>query len=280
MATAEVSTDGNWFFFGQGTLGKIVSVVILGAIIILGGLLGGLFAYFFGQGTLGNIVSGAILGTVIILGGLFAYFYKDSITNIIHTFGFNPMNIFMLLFTFGMGLFGYLFWLGLCKNKDGGKFVGKHKSITTLLTIMPLIASILLIFYPFIMILTNNISSWREHMPLVITCGFSIFFFSLYFFPKWHNWNKSGSCTDSGKDDFRIEVANFPPLFIFFVAAVYILAISFVFFYKLLSGKMNINKQAGILAMGKNFFVTLGLVLSNLFGGLNFFDKSKNSLYN
>tara|TARA_B110001454_G_C12556931_1_gene365952 strand:+ start:33 stop:779 length:747 start_codon:yes stop_codon:yes gene_type:complete len=226
--------------------------------------------YFFNQGKNGwkwGIGGIGVVVFFILVCIMMNSIYPDIISNIIHKFQFTIWNILLLLFIFGIAPFGYLFWMGKCKNEHPGL---KNISIDKFLTAIPFIASLILTFYPASLILSSieylnlNEKSVLGVISLCFGFGGIDYWISVI---KNTFYNKECS---SGPGGFSFGLWNFAYFLMFSLFAGLIIVISGVWFLKPLQ-----HRGWSIVGFLRNFLITIGLVLTNLLGGINFYSEIK-----
>ena len=226
--------------------------------------------YFFNQGKNGwkYGIGGVGVVVICILGFIMMNsMYPNIISNIIHKFQFTIWNILLLLFIFGIAPFGYLFWMGKCKNEHPGP---KNISIDKFLTVIPFIASLILTFYPASLILSSiEYLNLNEKSVLGGICVLFGFGGIDYWISVIKNTLYDKECSSS-PGGFAFGLWSWLYFLMFSLFAGLIIVISGVWFLKPLQ-----HRGWSIVGFLRNFLITIGLVLTNLLGGINFYSEIK-----
>ena len=232
--------------------------------------------YFFGQGKDGDKYGYGGLGVIAFIAILIAFLnymeYKDGnvITNIIHIFGFSFYNIIFLLLVFVPAPLGYQFWLGRCKNDHPGKIDGV---VNHLLAAMPFIASIILVIYPASLILSGNLTNKWHKYALITICGVFGFHSATEYWPAFIKNTVSYKSCVTGTGTFSPTVTNLLFYLAYAAIAGFIILLSLSWFYlAIIERKIDAIHGLNPIGLIRNLLITLGLVLTNLFGGLKLYE--------
>jgi len=237
--------------------------------------------FFFGQGTQGKtsgIIGSIIVAVFVCIFGALNYYFRTEdgsmFGNVIHVFGFSIWNILALLLIFGIAPFGYQFWLGRCKNNHPGKLINDKKKLSDFLAWIPFIASIILVMYPASLIMAGNITNWSHKTVLgVILMSFG-FYGSLEYWPAFiKNTYFGGKCAVG--NDFSPNKFHFIFYLAFAAIAGLVINLAGNWIWMVASGGHDWSHGASPIELSRNILITIGLVLTNLFGGLKLYEGKK-----
>ena len=234
--------------------------------------------WFFGQGKKGQLRGFIGLGVIVFIAILIAFLnymeYKDGsvITNIIHIFGFSFYNIIFLLLVFVSAPLGFQFWLGRCQNDHPGKIDG---GLDHLLAAMPFIASIILVIYPASVVLSVGGGSMpaEYRTALIGIAGVCGLYSALEYWPSYiKNYMSHKSC-QIGVEKF--DKPNYFHLGFFLGLALIaglVLVIAGTWIWMAVTKKIAVQYGLNPIGILRNLLISLGLVLTNVFGGLRIYE--------
>ena len=234
--------------------------------------------YFFGQGKTGNGYGHGgwiIVIAFAILFGLMNYINSDEdgdvISNLIRIFGFSFYNICFLLIIFLFAPFGYQFWIGRCKNNHPGTLYLNSK-MDGFLAAMPFIASIVLVLYPASLILSGNLTNWWHKTTLIGILALFGFHSSMEYWPSFIKNTFSYKSCVTGTGTFSPTTMTL--LFYLGYAAIagFVITLSIIWVWMAVTKKIDMVHGLNPIGMIRNILITLGLVLTNLFGGLRLYE--------
>lgn len=236
--------------------------------------------YFFGQGKTGDrngYIGLAIVIFFVIIFAVLNFMDADKngdniVSNIIRIFGFSFYNIIFLLIIFVSAPFGYQFWAGRCKNNHPGSLLIKNSKIDALLGTIPFIASIILVIYPTAMVLSGNLTHWFHKASLVGIVAIFGAYSATEYWPAFikNTFSKKNCVTGTGKYNPDIMSGVFYLGFAAIAGFVILLSICWV--------KMAVTKKIEVvhglnpIGMIQNLLITVGLFLTNFFGGLKLYE--------
>jgi|TARA_B100001971_G_scaffold48708_1_gene44065 hypothetical protein len=240
--------------------------------------------YFFGQGKDGDKYGYGGLGVIAFIAILIAFLnymeYKDGtvITNIIHIFGFSFYNIIFLLLVFVPAPLGYQFWLGRCKNDHPGKIDGV---VNHLLAAMPFIASIILVIYPASVVLSVGGGSIpaEYRTALIGIAGVCGLYSALEYWPSYiKNYMSHKSCQIGAA---KLDKPNYFHLAFFAGLALIaglVLVIAGTWIWMTVTQKIAVQYGLNPIGILRNLLISLGLVLTNIFGGLRIYEVNDHKI--
>jgi len=237
--------------------------------------------FFFGQGKSGDHWGIATCTGIFVGAGILWMLVKavetkntNPVTDIIHIFGLNAVNILVLLFIFGLAPFGFAYWLGKCKNSHPGDH---EKKLDSWLPKIPFIASILLVFYPAALLFSGNITNWIHQ---TVFYGLMIFFGGLgatEYWPSYIRNSMGGSCNYMGKfpgDGFSHSGIHYVIFIVFCIISSFILLLAGYWISIAFAGKIHWTHGLNPIGAFRNILITSGLLMTNLIGGLKVFEAS------
>jgi len=240
---------------------------------------GGKDGFFFGQGNTGKTYGIIAIFVIIVLTIAFFSFDmwntdkdQDSILHgIIHVFGFSFWNMCFLLLIFLMAPFGYQFWVGRCKNDHPGKILNSP-TLDNFLAAMPFIASIVLVVYPASLILSGNITNWGHKSGLILILAIFGSYSSLEYWPAFIKNAASHKSCVTGTGEFSPTVFTFVFWLGFAIVGAFVLALSIKWVMMAINSDIEVGQGFNPIGVIRNLLITLGLVLTNLFGGLKLYE--------
>jgi hypothetical protein len=234
--------------------------------------------YFFGQGKLGDRYGHAGWAIVIAFALLFALMNYmgadkdgDIVSNLIHIFNFSFYNICFLLIIFLFAPFGYQFWVGRCKNNHPGSTY-LYTKMDSLLAGMPFIASIILVIYPASLILSGNLTHWGHKATLIGILGLFGFYSSMEYWPAYIKNTVSYKPCVTGTGSFSPTTMTLFFYLGYAAIAGFVILLSVYWVWMGVTKKIEVVHGLNPIGMIRNILITIGLVLTNLFGGLKLYE--------
>jgi len=235
--------------------------------------------FFFGQGNTGDgfgIGGIAIMIAFAILFLMINNFTSDKtgdiISDIIHVFNFSFYNICFLLIIFLFAPLGYQYWVGRCKNNHPGSTYLDTK-MDSFLAGMPFIASIILVIYPASLILSGNLTNKWHKYALITICGVFGFHSATEYWPAFIKNTFSYKSCVTGTGTFSPTVTNLLFYLAYAAIAGFVILLSIIWFkLAIIDGKIDAVHGLNPIGLIRNLLITLGLVLTNLFGGLKLYE--------
>lgn len=238
--------------------------------------------FFFGQGNKGK--TSGIIGCIVVAGFvcIFAalnFFFRNEdgnmFSDVIHVFGFSIWNILALLFIFGIAPFGYQFWLGRCKNNHPGELIDDKKKLSDFLAWIPFIASIILVMYPASLIMAGNITNWSHKTVLGVILMFFGFYGSLEYWPAFIKNTYFGGQCNTSPNDFSANKFHFIFYLAFAAIAGLVINLAGNWVWMVVTSGHDWSHGVSPIELFRNILITIGLVLTNLFGGLRLYEGKK-----
>ena len=195
----------------------------------------------------------------------------DVVSNIIRIFGFSFYNIIFLLIIFVSAPFGYQFWVGRCKNNHPGSLL-KDSKMDTFLGVIPFIASIILVIYPTSLILSGNLTHWFHKASLVGIVAIFGAYSSTEYWPAFIKNTISQKNCVTGTGLYNPDIMSGVFYLGFAAIAGFIILLSIYWVKMAFSKKIEVVHGLNPIGMIQNLLITVGLVLTNFFGGLKLYE--------